>query len=75
LLSDEVCRRVEELARQENREPSAVLEEAVRRYAVSSRLERLSERFEKSAHGRGVREEDVPSLVAEVRRENELRGR
>lgn len=75
LLSDEVRRRVEDLARQENREPSAVLEEAVRRYAASSRLERLSERLEKSAHARGVREEDVPSLVEEVRRENQLRGR
>jgi hypothetical protein len=38
-------------------------------------LERFSERLEKSAHGRGIKEEDVPSLVAEVRRENELRGR
>jgi predicted transcriptional regulator len=75
LLSDEVRRRVEDLARQENREPSAVLEEAVRRYAASSRLERLSERLEKSAHRRGIKEEDVPSLVADVRRENELRGR
>ena len=75
LLSDEVRRRVEDLARQENREPSAVLEEAVRRYAASSRLERLSERLEKSAQRHGVREEDVPSLVADVRRENELRGR
>jgi predicted transcriptional regulator len=75
LVSDEVRRRVEDLARQENREPSEVLEEAVRRYATSSRLERLSERLEKSAHDRGVREEDVPALVAEFRRENELRSR
>jgi predicted transcriptional regulator len=75
LVSDEVRRRVEDLARQENREPSEVLEEAVRRYGASSRLERLSERLEKSARDRGIREDDVPSLVTEVRRENQLRGR
>ena len=75
LLSDEMRRRIEDLASQENREPSEVLEEAVRRYAASSRLERLSERLEKSARGRGIREEDVPSLVQEVRRENQLRSR
>lgn len=75
LLSDATRRRVEDLARQENREPSEVLEEAVRRYAASSRLERLSERLEKSARGRGIREEDVPSLVEEVHRENGVRGR
>ena len=74
-LSDEMRRRIEDLARQENRDPSDVLEEAVRRYATGSRLERLSERLEKSARSRGIREEDVSSLVEEIRRENTLRGR
>lgn len=70
LLSEEMRRRIEDLARQESREPSEVLEEAVRRYTASCRLERLSERLEKSAGGRGIREEDAPSLVEEVRGEN-----
>lgn len=75
LVSEEMRRRIEDLARQENREPSEVLEEAVRRYAASCRLQRLSQRLERSARGRGIREEDIPSLVKEVRAENQLRGR
>ena len=75
LLSDETRRRIDDLARQQKREPSEVLEEAVRRYAASCRLERFAKRMEKSARGRGIREKDVPSLVEEVRRESQLRDR
>lgn len=75
LLSDDVRRRVEDLARQQKREPAEVLEEAVRRYAATCRLERFADRMEKSARARGINEEDVPSLIEQVRRENQLRDR
>jgi predicted transcriptional regulator len=75
VLSDEARRRIDDLARQQKREPSEVLEEAVRRYAASCRLERFAQRMEKSARDRGIREDDVPSLVEEARRETQLRDR
>jgi predicted transcriptional regulator len=75
VLSDETRQRIDDLARQQKREPSEVLEEAVRRYAASCRLERFAQRMEKSARNRNIREEDVPSVVEEVRRETQLRDR
>ena len=75
VLSDETRQRIDDLARQQKREPSEVLEEAVRRYAASCRLERFAQRMEKPARDRGIREEDVPSLVEDVRRETQLRDR
>jgi predicted transcriptional regulator len=75
ILSDDVRHQVEELARAENREPADVLEEAVRRYAGVKRLERFAEKAGKHARALGIKEEDVPRLVDEVRRENRTRGR
>jgi predicted transcriptional regulator len=74
-ISDELRQRVEELARQEQREPSELLEEAVNRYAAARRLERFSTKMGRRADGLGIREEDIPDLVQEVRRENQQRGR
>jgi hypothetical protein len=48
---------------------------AVRRYLAVRRLEQFAEKGEERARARGIREEDVPSLVEEVRRENRERGR
>jgi predicted transcriptional regulator len=75
LLSDELQVKVEEFARRQNREPAEVLEDAVRRYAAACRLDQFSERAEENARRLGIREEDVPRLVDEVRRENESPGR
>ena len=75
VLSEELLQQIEECARTQNRKPSEVLEEAVRRYMAVRRLERLAERGEERARARGIREEDVPSVVDEVRRENKVRGR
>ena len=75
LLSDELLQQIEDCAREQNRKPSEVLEEAVRRYMALRRLERLAERGEERARARGIREEDVPSLVQEVRQEKIVRGR
>jgi predicted transcriptional regulator len=74
-LSDELLYKVEELAREQSREPADVLEEAVRRYAGACRLERFAEKAGKHARASGIKEEEVPRLVDEVRRENEARRR
>lgn len=74
-LSEELQQQVEDLAREQHREPAEVLEEAVRRYVGVQRLEKLAERGEKRARALGIKEEDVPGLVHEVRRENRERGR
>lgn len=75
ILSDDVRHQVEELAREQKREPADVLEEAVRRYAAVKRLECFAEKAERHARALGIKEEDVPKLVNEVRRENETRRR
>jgi predicted transcriptional regulator len=75
LLSDELLEQVEAAARAQHREPSEIVEEAVRKYLKSERLERFVDRTERRARAKGLREQDVPRLISEVRRENEERGR
>jgi hypothetical protein len=75
LLSEEMIRQIEDAARTQNRKPAAVLEEAWKRYIATHRLERLAHRGEDQARALGIREEDIPQLVREVRRENRSRGR
>jgi hypothetical protein len=75
LISDDLLHLGQETARAQNREPAEVIEEAVGRYLASRRLARFAERGEARARASGIREEDVPRLVDEVRRENEARGR
>jgi len=75
LLSGELLEQVEQVARAQNREPSELVEEAVRKYLKSERLERFVEKAERRALAKRLREEDVPRLVTEVRRENQERGR
>jgi predicted transcriptional regulator len=74
-LSEDLQQKIEEIAREQNREPAEVLDEAVRRYVGVQALERLAQNGEKYARARGIKEEDVPRLVKEVRRENRERGR
>ena len=74
-LSDELQQQIDDLAREQHREAAQVLEDAVRRYAASCRLDRLSDKLGKRAREKGIREEAVPELVKEVRREKETRGR
>ena len=75
MLSDESQRQIDQLAREQRREPVEVLEEAVRRYAAACRLERFADTMGQRARDKGIREEDVPRLVEEVRRENAGRAR
>jgi predicted transcriptional regulator len=74
LVSDELKRRVEDFAQEQNRQPSDVMEEAVNRYLASERLGRFAEKMERRARDLGISEEDIPRLIQEVRRENESRG-
>jgi predicted transcriptional regulator len=75
MLSDEAQQQIDQLARDQHREPAEVLEEAVRRYAAACRLERFADKMGPRAREKGIREEDVPGLVEQVRRENAERGR
>jgi hypothetical protein len=75
LISDALKQRVEDLAREQNRQLVEVVEEALGRYLADQRLEKLGARLEKRAIANGIREEDVPRLVEEVRRENKALGR
>jgi len=75
LPSDEAQQQLDQLAREQQREPGEVLDEAVRRYAAAGRLDRFTDKMEKRAREKGIREEDFPRLVEEVRRENIERGR
>ena len=71
LVSDELRERVEELAKEQNRAPAEVLEDAVNHYAAKCRLERVQRRLGAKAEALGIREEDIPRLVEEVRREKQ----
>jgi predicted transcriptional regulator len=60
ILSDDLQHQVEELAREQNRKPGEVLEEAVRRYAGARRLERFAHKAGKHARTMGLKEDDIP---------------
>ncbi|HUI44251.1 MAG TPA: hypothetical protein VL523_19975 [Terriglobia bacterium] len=75
LLSDELLHRVEEVARSQNRKPEDLLEEAVRKYLDELSWQALVGKAEERNRARGLTEQDVPRLIAEVRRENQERGR
>ena len=75
ILSDELIETVTQLALQQHRQPADVLQDAVRQYAASHRLERVAEKIAKHAQAKGIREEDIPELVRRVRREKEQRER
>jgi hypothetical protein len=75
LLSEELIQQIEEAARTQNRKPAEVLDEAWGRYMATRRLEQLAQRGEERARALGIREEDVPRLMDEVRQENRVHGR
>lgn len=74
LLSGEMIEKIEACAKELGRDPVEVVQEALRRYMAQQRLQRLAERGEKLARERGIREEDLPELVRQVRREDAPRG-
>jgi metal-responsive CopG/Arc/MetJ family transcriptional regulator len=70
LLSDELFHQVEEAARAQNREPSELVSDAVRKYLDDQTWVQFVERNERRARKAGIGEEDVDRLISEVRREN-----
>jgi predicted transcriptional regulator len=67
-LSEELQQQIEKIARDQNREPSEVLNEAVRRYVGVQQLERLAQQGGKLARKPAIPEKDAIRLVDEVRR-------
>jgi hypothetical protein len=60
---------LEKVAQLQQRTVDEVLAEAARRYVNVLRLERLTEKRRSSRPAKGIREEDVPQLVEDRRRE------
>ena len=75
MLSDELIERVKDAANHQNRQPAEVVEEAVRRYLSGQRLARFANEMGKKAASLGIREENVPRLIEEVRCDNKSRAR
>jgi len=59
----------------EQRSLEEVVEDAVERYVRLKRRERLYAYGEGQAKRLGIKEEDVPTLVKEIRRDTSARGR
>lgn len=62
------------ISRQQNRKPSEVLEDAFNRYAALCRLDGFSARMEERARSIGIKEDDIPDLVQQMRREKRPAG-
>jgi len=73
LIDDDLLHQVEVTARAQNREPSDVVTEAVRKYLDEQSWVRFVEANEVRARRRGIGEEDVDRLISEVRSENRQR--
>jgi metal-responsive CopG/Arc/MetJ family transcriptional regulator len=73
LISEELLHQVEEAARAQNRDPSELVADAVRKYLDDQSWVQFVERNEARARKAGIGEEDVDKLFSEVRRENEHR--
>ena len=67
LISDELKQRVEDRAREQNRDASDLVEEALGRYLASQRLKETFAFGEAHAHKHGIRPEDVDAIVREER--------
>lgn len=59
----------------EQRSPEEVVEDAVERYLRLKRRERLYAYGGGQAERLGIKEEDVPTFVREIRRDTSARGR
>ena len=70
LISDELLHQVEDAARAQNREPSELVADAVRKYLDDLSWVQYVERNGAKASKAGIGEEDVERLISEVRREN-----
>ena len=74
-VSEALMAELQKAADVEQRSPEEVVEDAVERYLRVKRRERLYAYGEGQAKRRGIKEEDVPVLVKEIRRDTSARGR
>jgi predicted transcriptional regulator len=74
-VSEALMAELKRAADVEQRSPEEVVEDAVERYLRLKRRERLYAYGEGQAERLGIKEEDVPTLVKEIRRDTFARGR
>lgn len=72
-ISDDMQQQVEELARDQKREPAEVVEEALARYIAIQRLKDTFAFGESHTRKLGIRAEDVDRIVREERDESKIR--
>lgn len=72
-LPDELLTTIAEMAQAEGKTADELIEVATRRYITQQRLDRLVRRNESRARELGIRDQDVPGIVRQWRREQ--RGR
>lgn len=75
LLSEKLLSQVKQTARDQNREPAEVVEDAVRKYLEEQSWIGFVQRNERRARANGIGEDDIERLISEVRRENAGSGR
>ena len=71
-IPEDLLARVREAAKAEERSSDDLIADALERYVRATRFDRLVSYGESRARDLGIREEDVPRLVKETRKE---RGR
>ena len=74
-VSEALMAELQRAADVEQRSPEEVVEDAVERYLRVKRRERLYAYGEGQAKRLGIKDEDVPTLVKEIRRDTSARGR
>jgi predicted transcriptional regulator len=74
-VSDALMVELQRAADVEQRSPEAVVGDAVERYLRLKRRERLYAYGEGQAERLGIKDEDVPALVKEIRRDTSARDR
>jgi predicted transcriptional regulator len=72
-LPDELDQQIQQLAHQQNREPDEVFAEAVQQYIDRQSWVSFVKENERMARAKGITEDDVDRLIAEVRQENRSR--
>jgi hypothetical protein len=73
LISEDLLHQVEQTAREQNREPAEVLEDAWKRYMEERSWVKLVTAGQENARRLGLKESDTERLIAEYRQEK--RGR
>ena len=70
-VPDSLLAEVERAAHAENRSADDVVKVAIERYLEERGWQRFVENNDRRARAKGIREDDVERLIADVRRENE----